>query len=113
MIDRSGRVASGGAGLSRPKDLFEELECSRVIRLAEPEHRLPPYFPVPVVARHVDQFAYSLAPRQLPEPYHRPLLDLGIRVAIDGVGDSANGFVTGTLSHPEERVGAHVPVLAA
>src|SRR5580658_3496498 len=108
-------VASCGARRERwtPSPLrlqyfFEKRQRARVVGLAQPEHSLLAHLSIPVGAGYLDQHGHALAIGKLLQGKHRLLLDLGIRIVIDGARNRADGFLAGLLRQPEERLPAHV-----
>ena len=65
----------------------KNLTRARVVRLAEPEHRLLAHFGVAVGARDLHQLRHAFVLRQLAEREDRLLLHLGVRIVVDRVGD--------------------------
>src|SRR5688572_27659815 len=90
------------------QNLREEVDRTRVARLPERLHRLPPNLGVPVALREVDQPGHALVARQLAERKDGSLLDLDLRIAIDRVGDGRCRLIAGALGEPHKRLAAHV-----
>ena len=57
---------------------------------------------------HLDQLRHALVLRQLARARNSPLLDVGVGVALDGVGNRRDGLRTGALGDPEQGLAAHL-----
>jgi hypothetical protein len=82
---------------SSRQHLFDERKRARILRLTEPKERLFAYLAVPLSAGNIDQLRNTLVPRQLREGKHRLLLNLGIGIVFDGIGDGRRGSLSGLL----------------
>ena len=88
------------------QDLGEELDRSRILGLAEPEHRLLSDRGVGVRPGDVDQQRHALVFRHLAQREHRALLHLGVRILARSLGDRGGGMLAGLLAEPEDGFAA-------
>src|ERR1043165_4696044 len=96
--DRRGRSLRG-------QNLLEEPERPRVIRLPQPEQRLPPDGGVPVGPRDPDEDRHALVMAELGEREHCLLPHVAVLLLVlREVGETPGGGVAGVLAQPEDRV---------
>src|SRR5262249_27991069 len=88
------------------QNVLEELRRARILRLAEPEHRLLADLRTAMVARDLDQFRPAFVSRELAEREPPFLLDLDLRVVVDCARDGRNRLPAGLLRQPEQRLTA-------
>src|SRR6266403_1871453 len=98
------------ASASLREYFFEELQGSRIVVLAEPEHGLLSNFAIAVVLGDFDQFRDAFFSRQLAEGEYRLLFHFGVRIVVNCAGDGAQGFLSGFLREPEKGLAADMCV---
>ena len=83
--------------LSAGQHLFDERERARILRLTEPKESLFADFAILLSAGDVDQLRNTFVLWQLRERENGLLLNLGIRIVFDGIGDGGRGSLAGFL----------------
>ncbi len=88
--------------------LLDESQRAGITRLSEPEERLFPHLRIRVVARNFDQPGTPSSFGSCESAENRSLLDLRIRVFLDGLGDRRSGLLSCLLREPEQSLPADV-----
>src|SRR6266516_5043697 len=84
------------------EQLLEQIQCSRVVRLTEPEQGLLAYLGILVGSRHCDQCRNTLVARPLRKSEHRALTDFAINAVVDHyVLEIRCRDLAGSLPQPE------------
>src|SRR6266550_6266639 len=80
-LDVAERVKSPVSLLGQ--QLLEQIECSRIVRLTEPEQGLLAYLRILVGSRNCDQCRHTFVARPLRECEHRALTDFAVNAVVD------------------------------
>src|SRR5207253_87853 len=97
-----------GAPVSVLQNRSDEIQCTRILRLSEPEDRFFAHDGVAILARLFDEQRDAFLARHLAQREDRFFLYISIRIVFDGVSDRACCLVSRFLRQPEEGVLADV-----